>query len=546
MLFLRVLSFLCLTGFVQAQNARLLDSLRAALPLQPDTTQTLTYADLCWESGEADLNQARKFGQTGLDLARRIGFRRGEFENLRSLGAIHARRSNYPLALDYFLKALPVAESIGETASLARVLKNVGMIHNALHEPAKSLPYYQRALAIHERAANRRGRADVLYSLAEVYIKLKQYDRGLAASRECMAIYKDEKQPHDYALALSEYGWALLQQERFAEAIPPLTQALRRLEAEHYSYGVGNLQNNLAEAYYETGDYVTSEQYARNALATLTPTGIWSEIKNAEKHLYQVYSVQGDKVNARRHFAAFEAAQDSVFGRERSQAVAEVETRYQTQLKDQAIVGLTRQNSLQRYLTYLALAGVFLLLAVSGLLYNRYRLRSREKRAVEQQRETERELSRVQQENLHLELDHKNRELATSALFSFQKNELLSDLKDKVSELMSGADKAQRPQITAIQKAIQSHLHFDDEWEAFQLRFEQVHPRFFEHLQSQFPDLTPNELKLCAYTRINLSNKEIARLLNINTSSVEMSRYRLKKKLNLDPQMSLTEFIQKQ
>ena len=73
---------------------------------------------------------------------------------------------------------------------------------------------------------------------------------------------------------------------------------------------------------------------------------------------------------------------------------------------------------------------------------------------------------------------------------------------------------------------------------------QQVHPRFFEKLQSNFPDLTPNELKLCAYTRINLSNKEIARLLDVNSSSVEMARYRMKKKVGLEGQTTITDFIQ--
>ena len=79
---------------------------------------------------------------------------------------------------------------------------------------------------------------------------------------------------------------------------------------------------------------------------------------------------------------------------------------------------------------------------------------------------------------------------------------------------------------------------------AYHLYPQQVHLRFFEKLQSNFPDLTPNELKLCAYTRINLSNKEIARLLNVNSSSVEMARYRMKKKVGLEGQTTITDFIQ--
>ena len=122
---------------------------------------------------------------------------------------------------------------------------------------------------------------------------------------------------------------------------------------------------------------------------------------------------------------------------------------------------------------------------------------------------------------------------------------MLGDLKQKVDELLTESEKTQKQKITTIQKFIQSNLHFEEDWDGFKVPFEQVHPQFFDKLQTHVPDLTPHEQKLCAYTRINLSNKEIARLLNINTSSVEMSRYRLKKKLSLEATNSLTDFIQR-
>ena len=538
------LFFVLISGWSYGQKPTATDSLLAALPKQPDTTKTLLYAELCFSTASSDIGQAQKYGQTGATLAKKINFPRGEFENLRTLGAVFAQRSNYAVGLDYFLKALTVAETLPDQTILARVLRNVGMIHNAQHEPQKSLPFYERALQLFDKQGDLYGRASVLTVLGEVYVKLNQYNKGLTMQRQSMELFKGLHKQHDYAVSMLAYAWGLKMQGRYNESISYYEKSLPIAEAEQFAYGIGNAQNNLAEAYYELGNYRKAEQYGLAALQTLKSTGIWNEIRNTQKHLFQVYTAMGNKPKSKQHFEMFEAAQDSVFGQQRSQAIAEVETRYQTKLKDQQIAGLNQKTQLQQYLLMAGVAGGVLLLIVLGLLYNRYQLRDKEKRAIEQQRETERELSQAQQEKLQLELDLKHRELASSALFAYQKNEMLGDLKVQVDELLLEPDKPQKQKLRAIQKFIHSNLHFDDDWNAFKLHFEQVHPRFFEKLQSNFPDLTPNELKLCAYTRINLSNKEIARLLNVNSSSVEMARYRMKKKVGLEGQTTITDFIQ--
>ena len=536
------LFFVLISGWSYSQKRTAIDSLLAVLPNQPDTTKTLTYAELCFSAASSDINLAQKYGQSGVMLAHKINFPRGEFENLRVLGAVFAQRSNYAVGLDYFLRALTVAGKLPDQTQLARVLRNVGMIHNAQHEPQKSLPFYERALQLYQKEGDVYGQASVLTVLGEVLVKLNQYDKGLATLKQSMTLFNSLHKQHDYVMSMMAYAWGLKMQGKYNESINYYQKSLPMVEAEQHVYGIGNVQNNLAEAYYELGDYQKAEAYALAALGTLKPTGIWSEIRNAEKHLFQIYTALGNKAKSRQRFETFEAAQDSVFGQQRSQAIAEVETRYQTKLKDQQIAGLSQKTQLQEYLLIVGVLGGILLLVVLGLLYNRYKLRDKEKRAIEQQRETERELSQAQQEKLQLELDLKHRELASSALFAYQKNEMLGNLKEQVDELLLEPDKPQK--LKAIQKFIHSNLHFDDDWNAFKLHFEQVHPRFFEKLQSNFPDLTPNELKLCAYTRINLSNKEIARLLNVNSSSVEMARYRMKKKVGLEGQTTITDFIQ--
>lgn len=139
----------------------------------------------------------------------------------------------------------------------------------------------------------------------------------------------------------------------------------------------------------------------------------------------------------------------------------------------------------------------------------------------------------IQQEknrNDHLQekLASNQRELASSTLYIAQKNELLSSLKSQIRDW-----KKQYPGkgLPEIESTLQNNLYLDADWNKFRIHFEQVHPNFFEDLQTQHPTLTKNEQRLCAYFHINLSTKEIATLLNIDPASVRRAKTRLLKKM---------------
>ena len=134
---------------------------------------------------------------------------------------------------------------------------------------------------------------------------------------------------------------------------------------------------------------------------------------------------------------------------------------------------------------------------------------------------------------------HKNRELSTAIIQVAQKNKFLMEIQQQLSPISKD-----HPVLKKITRDIKDNIKWDDQWEKFILHFEEVHPDFFARFQQQFPSLTCHELKLCAYCKINLSNKEIAQVLNISVKSVEIARYRLKKKLLLPTAQKLNHFIQ--
>jgi DNA-binding CsgD family transcriptional regulator len=83
----------------------------------------------------------------------------------------------------------------------------------------------------------------------------------------------------------------------------------------------------------------------------------------------------------------------------------------------------------------------------------------------------------------------------------------------------------------------------DSNWEKFAVHFDEVNNNFLKNLKLRFPKLTNNDLKVCAYLQLNLASKEISQLMNIGVRGVEISRYRLRKKLGLSTEQSLIDFL---
>ena len=140
-------------------------------------------------------------------------------------------------------------------------------------------------------------------------------------------------------------------------------------------------------------------------------------------------------------------------------------------------------------------------------------------------------------EQLEQENKSKGRELAVSTMSIIKKNELLNTIK---GELVLLEDKEL---ILPVIKVIDKSLSQTDDWEFFQEAFNNADKDFLQKVKHLYPILTPNDLRLCAYLRLNLSSKEIAPLLNISHKSVEIKRYRLRKKMNLSSSDNLVSHI---
>ncbi len=151
--------------------------------------------------------------------------------------------------------------------------------------------------------------------------------------------------------------------------------------------------------------------------------------------------------------------------------------------------------------------------------------------------EKEQQLMKFKNDNLRLDIENKNRELGLSTMNLIKKNEFLNNIKKELKQDNSPSH------LNYVIKIIDKNINNSDDWILFEEAFNNADKDFFKKIKVLHPSLTPNDLKLCAYLRLNLSSKEIAPLLNISTKSVEVKRYRLRKKINLSHDSSLSSYI---
>ncbi len=206
--------------------------------------------------------------------------------------------------------------------------------------------------------------------------------------------------------------------------------------------------------------------------------------------------------------------------------------------------------SIERPWYWSIVAIAFYILAILGFsvmvhkLYKRYYkkqqakiMRENERKLKRKRNKAKRKIVQIKNEKLRNEIEAKNRELAVATMSMIKKNEFLNSIKSQLTKTENSAA------VGSVIKMIDRNIDNGDDWKFFEKAFNNADTGFLKKIKELHPDLTSNDLKLCAYLRLNLSSKEIAPLLNISVKSVEVKRYRLRKKMQLEHENSLTEYL---
>lgn len=192
-------------------------------------------------------------------------------------------------------------------------------------------------------------------------------------------------------------------------------------------------------------------------------------------------------------------------------------------------------------------AYTLMLIAVLSLFYrlHKRRLQIQARRMlIERERSIQQERIKTQNAQLEADVLRKSQELANSTFRLVRKNDILVQIREELESLKTEmANRMSERHYQRLRRLIDSHMTSEQDWKIFESNFNELHNVFFKHLKQDYPSLSPGDLRLAAYLKMNLSSKEIAPLLNISVRGVENKRYRLRQKMGLDAEVNLTEWL---
>ncbi len=417
---------------------------------------------------------------------------------------IYARiMEDYVLSRSYLLKALDICKQTRDSQYLSRIYNDLGNGYYQTEQYDSAHYYYQQGLSLAE-VTNRRHEVQLLkINIAATYKERLNYP---VAKQLLQDFLQDTSQNKDRINIMSAYlqlGDIYKKEQNDQQAILYLEKGLK--VAQEYTYFV-----KIAEAY-----KLLKEIYAQQ--------GVYDKAFAYSDSLLNIK----DSINTHLHF----------------EQLTKIKSAYELEKKEKEISFLEKQTEMQKQISNAILVGAILLTFTLLLLFNLSTLRSRLQKKRLESMKSKNLLEEKEKLRLQDQLAHKERELASQTVFILQKNKLLSQLKEQIKNIQAANTTGIASDLKTMSRTIKQNMNFDDDWHRFKLHFEEVHPHFFSKLHKEFPNLNSNEIRFCTYIRMGLITKEIAQLQGINASSVQKTRYRIKKKMDLEKNLNLVDFI---
>lgn len=259
------------------------------------------------------------------------------------------------------------------------------------------------------------------------------------------------------------------------------------------------------------------------------------------QQLLQLKKDQGKFNEALLYAEELEEMKDTLASWEKNRITKSLEVQFDVAEKNRQLGIMQNEKDIALLTNYILWGSIgFLILIAAGIILFLKKINRRDKLLLKTKEELVMAIEdrkKLKEQQMQNEIEFKESQLSAMTVQMLQKNELLMELKERL-EQDNGLSKDNQ-----LSKIISKGLNHDKEWEDFNSYFESINKNFYARLKQAFPEISPNDLKICALIKLNLSIKEMAAILNISADSVKTARYRLRKKLQLNTEDNLTDFI---
>ena len=437
-----------------------------------------------------DFDNSSKLNFENLKLYEKLNEKALLSQTLGNIGADFISQQSYEKAMEYANKSLKIALEINDLPTITDQYNNIAAIYQIGYKKLpEAVHYYYEALNIAYQIDDFQQQGINMINIGRIYMEMNVSDSARYFLNRSLELFSKVNNQLLIADALIALGNFYFLDKNYLESMKLATQGLL----------IGKSNNNS------------------------------QTIFDASDLLHQICLSEHDTINAYRYLLIRTQSNDSLYSLQNKKAIFKLEFQYNREklVKEQKIKQM--RNS---FIFGFIILGLISGLAIIVLFYSRQKIKMRN--------------IILGKEKMESDLKFKSKELSINLMALLKKNEIITEISQKLSKIEKTPERTDiKDSVIRLNREIKQSTD-DKLWQEFSIRFNETNNEFYEKLLIQFPDLSQNELKLCAYLRLNMTTKEIAELTGQRIETIGTARYRLRKKFHLtNSESNLVMFLSK-
>ena len=346
--------------------------------------------------------KTEEYARRALSLAQSLDYEQGVGQAYYRISISYWIRGEHDKSLDACLASMKIHEKHNDQASLASGYTMMGLIHDDLGDHDKAVFYHRKSIAIDSTTGNLHGFAKSLNNLGAIYYEEENYQQALSNFERALKIRTEVGGRYGIGESLNNLGFLYLKLGKLDKALSYSLRSLEIREELNDTNGMINCLENIGDVYTARKAYSQAEIQYRKALEMAQGIGV----KKWQMHLYEkLVALERQRGNFRKALEYYEkrdVVKDSIFDANQAEKIAALQTRYETEKKEQEIVALQKDNEIKSLWQNLLIAGLVITLLAAFLINRFYRFRNeKNKQLLETQQAQTEQLQEVDRMKSH-------------------------------------------------------------------------------------------------------------------------------------------------
>lgn len=530
--FLIIFLFYC--GFIWGQNHIKIDSLQIKLDnAVEDTSRINLLIELSNEFYSTNLLQSEQNARLALDLSKKIKNNLFVMRSEMALGRSLISMGNYDDALAIYFSTLKLAQKNKLPTDEIIIYTRMGIIQDRIGQFDSALGYYFDALNIYNVAVEsgvaleERANIQGLYNnIGNIYESKDELEKAEEYYLKGLALAENKNDERNIGIICNNLGNLELQKQEYQKSLEFLLKSLDARQKINDKSGIAKSYYHLSLYYQKLLEFEKALEFAQKALEISQEVNEPLSEQVSAMLMYQIYKEQGKFEEALRFHELYKQLNDSLINDSKISEITRLQLKFDYE-KEEIEKEEAHQKSV--YTVIIIISVLILGLIILALLF--VLSKSRHKRM------------RLENDQLERDMAVKNKELTTNVIYLMKKNELIISITERLLDLKA---QLKGENVTRLNRIILDLQSVSDKevWTEFEYRFQNVHEEFYQKLKEKFPELSPSEIRLAAFLRLNMTSKEISSITGQSVNSLETARYRLRKKLGITNQeVNLVNFL---